>query len=72
MTPPTSCQLSTGRRRLDLSNQYWPDGSLKVQRDGAGNDIQSGYDALGRLATVPDPPGPDQIRLMLAVPPVSW
>jgi RHS repeat-associated protein len=48
VTRPDSTQLTT---------DYWPDGSIKTQRDGAGNASSYVYDSQGRLATTTDPDG---------------
>jgi RHS repeat-associated protein len=38
-----------------LGNDYWGDGSLKSQTDGAGHSTSYAYDPAGRLSTVTDP-----------------
>ncbi|MGH9083841.1 MAG: RHS repeat-associated core domain-containing protein [Acidimicrobiales bacterium] len=49
LTTVTRPDLST------LVTEYWPDGSLKTQRDGANNPTGYAYDAQGRLLTITDP-----------------
>jgi RHS repeat-associated protein len=38
-----------------LTNDYWPDGSLHDQYDGANHPTTYAYDAQGRLSTITDP-----------------
>lgn len=38
-----------------LQSDYWPDGSLKSQTDGAGETTSYAYGPLGHLTTVTDP-----------------
>ncbi len=38
-----------------LQNDYWPDGTLKSQTDGANQTTNYTYDTLGSLASVTDP-----------------
>ena len=40
-----------------VATEYWPDGLVKAQVDGAGAVTGYGYDAQGRLSTVTDPAG---------------
>lgn len=49
---PTRVDRADG---TNLRNDYWPDGSLKTQYDGAGKATAYAYDAQGRLSTVTDP-----------------
>jgi RHS repeat-associated protein len=46
-----------GGTRTELHNEYWDDGSLREQRDGAGAPTRYGYDAQGRLRSETDPLG---------------
>lgn len=52
-------ELTTVTRPGDstLVTDYWPDGSLKTQKDAANAPTGYTYDAQGRLSTITDPAG---------------
>jgi RHS repeat-associated protein len=47
--------LVTRADSTELENEYWPDGSLKTQIDGANKATSYAHDPLGHLTSVTDP-----------------